>query len=67
MTPLEADRILRDWVAARDELRDAELQAVANALFLEETFGVSLSDVDIDPSVIGSVSGMRAVIARHLG
>lgn len=67
MRHLEADRVLADWVATIDEGLDPGLRAVANALFLEDTFGIVLSDSEIDPATIGEVDGMRAVLARHGG
>jgi len=67
MGRLEADQILGDWVATIDEGLDPGLQAVSNALFLEETFGISLTDAEIDHAVIGNLAGMRDVLARHSG
>jgi hypothetical protein len=67
MTRLEADRVLADWVATIDEGLDPGLRAVANALFLEDIFGIVLSDREIDPATIGEVDGMRAVLVRHGG
>lgn len=61
----EADQILRDWFATTTAGSDPELQAVSNAVFLEETFGVTLTDAEIDLAVIGTVAGMQSVLARH--
>lgn len=63
----EADQILADWVAAVDESLDSDLRTVSNALFLEETFGISLTDAEIDVAHIGTLAGMRSVLARHRG
>jgi hypothetical protein len=64
MTPDRADRILHEYDASRDPAGDPELDAVKTALFLEDVFGITLSDAEIDPDVLGTAAGIRAVLER---
>jgi hypothetical protein len=63
----ETRRILEEWLDTIDDELDPPLQAVSTALFLEETFGIVLTDAEIDFAVIGTLSGMLSVLARHRG
>lgn len=67
MTPGEVDRILQEWIDSRDETLEPELAAVCTALFLEDTFDVTLNDIQIDPSVLGTLGGMRSVLSGSIG
>lgn len=66
MNRVDIDSILEDYMVSHDRSGDPELDAVAAALFLEETFGITLSDADIDPSVLGTQVSMRSLVARSL-
>lgn len=66
MNRIDIDSILEDYMVSRDRSGDPELEAVSAALFLEETFGITLSDADIDLSVLGTHLGMRSLVARSL-
>jgi hypothetical protein len=63
----ETRQVLEEWLDTIDEGLDPALQAVSTALFLEETFGIVLTDAEIDCAVIGTLSGMLSVLARHCG
>jgi alpha-D-ribose 1-methylphosphonate 5-phosphate C-P lyase len=63
----ETRQVLEEWLDTIDEGLDPALQAVSTALFLEETFGIVLTDAEIDCTVIGTLSGMLSVLARHCG
>lgn len=65
MRPQDADRVLAEWDASRDRSLSPELQAVETALFLEDTFGIDVPEESIDPGPLGTVDGMRALLAHH--
>jgi hypothetical protein len=48
-------------------VEDPQLAAVETAIFLEDAFDLVLTDDDIDPAVLGSVAGLRALVARRTG
>lgn len=58
------DEILWEWADSQDRTLAPELQAVSTALFLEETFGVTLRDAQIDPLHLGTVDAMKSTLAR---
>lgn len=60
------ERVLRDYHAARRPGADQELEAVRAAIMLEDAFGITLSDADIDP-VLANPSAAAAVVARLKG
>lgn len=62
MTPDLADEILRDYEALRDPDADPELEAVKAAIFLEDAFGITLSEPEIRRGVLGTTAGMRALV-----
>lgn len=66
MRPEFVDAALEEYALLRDPAGDPELEAVKAAIFLEDVFGVTLTDVQIAPEVIGSADGMRSVVTgRH--
>lgn len=65
MTPSQVGRLLHEYEASRDRAGDPELEAVRAAVFLEDVFGIALSDAEIDPDVLGTEDGMRAVVLRR--
>ena len=62
MRPVLADAALEDYARLRDPAGDPELEAVKAAIFLEDVFGVTLTDAQIAPDVIGSDAGMRSLV-----
>lgn len=66
MTPSQAEEILREYDAARDPAGDPELEAVKAAVFIEDAFGITLSDSEIDHDVLGTRAGMRAIVMSRL-
>lgn len=60
------ERVLRDYHDARRPGTDQELEAVRAAIMLEDAFGITLSDADIDP-VLANPSAAAAVVARLKG
>ncbi len=66
MRPDFVDAALEDYAGLRDPAGDPELEAVKAAIFLEDVFGVTLTDAQIAPDVIGSPAGMRSLVTdRH--
>jgi len=60
-------RVLRDYDAWRRPDTDPELEAVRVAILLEDIFGITLSDAEIDPSVLADSSAVTALVARLQG
>ena len=58
------EQILRDHAALRRGDADPELDAVRTAILLEEVFGVTLSDAEIDPAALADLSAVAALVAR---
>lgn len=67
MTPDIVDQVLRDYDALRRPDTDPELAAIRIAIFLEDTFEVTLSDADIDLAVLADASALAALVARLRG
>jgi hypothetical protein len=60
-------QVLRDYAALRGGDTDPELEAVRAAVLIEDVFGVTLSDAEIDPAVLGDASAVAALLARLRG
>lgn len=67
MTGEQAYLILQEFAALRDPAAEPEQEAVKAALFLEDVFGVTLSDAQIDPEVLHDPEAMLALVAPGLG
>jgi hypothetical protein len=65
VTPAQAEQVLREYETVRNPAGDPELEAVKAAVFLEDVFGVTLDEAEIDPGLLGSEAGMRAVLGRR--
>lgn len=61
------DRALAEYARLRDPEGDRHLEAVKAAIFLEDVFHVVLREEQIDPDLLGTAEGMRAVLARAGG
>jgi len=61
------EQVLRDYNALRRPGTDPELEAVRAAVLLEDVFGVTLSDAEIDPAVVADPSAVAALVARRRG
>jgi hypothetical protein len=61
------DQILLEYDSVRDPAGDPELEALKAAVFVEDVFGIVLSDDEIDPEQLGSSGAMRAFVIRRLG
>lgn len=56
------DRLLVEWEGARDRSVPEHLQVVETAMFMEDTFRVTVPDALIGPHLL-SLDGMRSVLA----
>ena len=65
--PAHVDRALAEYARLRDPDGDRHLEAVKAAIFLEDVFHVVLREEQIDPELLGTAEGMRAVLARAGG
>lgn len=61
------EQILRDYDALHRPGTDPELEAVRGAILLEDVFGVTLSDAEIDPAVFADAPTVVALVARLRG
>ncbi len=59
-----AAQILRDYGALRQPGTDPELAAIRAAILLEDVFGITLPDAEIDPAVLTGPAALAAVAAR---
>ena len=60
-------QVLRDYAALRRGDADPGLEAVCTAILIEDVFGVTLSDADIDPAVLTDPPAVAALVARLRG
>jgi phosphopantetheine--protein transferase-like protein len=57
-------QILRDYQASRGPQADPELEAVCVAILLEDVFGITLSDAEIDPVLLADSSAVVDLVTR---
>ena len=60
-------QVLHDYAALRGGDADPELEAVRAAILIEDVFGVTLSDAEINPAVLADASAVAALLARLQG
>ena len=63
----EVEQVLCDYAALRRGDTDPELEAVRTAILIEDVFGVTLSDAEINPAVLADASAVSALVARLRG
>ena len=63
MTTAEVDRILRESVHLADATDDPQLRALRMAIFIEDVFGLTLSDDQLASGVLGDSTALRALLA----
>ena len=61
------EQIFRDYDALHRPDTDPELEAVRAAIMLEDVFGVTLSDAEIDPAALADSSAVAVLLARLQG
>jgi hypothetical protein len=67
MTAADPDRILAEFAELRVADPDPELAAVRMAMVVEDVFGVTLSDEQIDAAVLGDPTAVRRLLAASAG
>lgn len=60
------DELLDELYALWRTSGDAVLDAVLVAIFVEDAFGVTLSDAEIDPACLSDRAAVRGTLQRHL-
>jgi hypothetical protein len=61
------EQVLRDHADLRRGDTDPELEAVRAAILIEDVFGVTLTDAEIDPVVLADASATAALVVRLRG
>ena len=61
------EQVLTDYDALRRLGTDPELEAVRAAIMLEDVFGITLSDAEIDPGVLADSPAVAALVADLRG
>jgi hypothetical protein len=61
------EQVLNDYAALHRGDTDPELEAVRTAILIEDVFGVTLSDAEINPAVLADSSAVAALVARLQG
>jgi hypothetical protein len=61
------EQVLADYAAWHRCDADPELAAVHTAILIEDVFGVTLSDAEINPAVLAGASAVAALVARLQG
>jgi hypothetical protein len=61
------DARINEYRDFRPEPGDDELVLLESALFLEEAFGILLSDEEITPAALGTHDSMRRLVIQKLG
>ena len=59
------DVVLDEFYALWTPSDDPVLDAVATAVFVEDAFGVTLRDDEIDAAHLGDADAVRATLQRH--
>ena len=62
-----AEQVLADYVASRRGDVDPELEAVRGAILIEDVFGITLPDGDIDPAMFADAAALAALVGRLAG
>jgi hypothetical protein len=62
VTAVRPDRILAEFARLRDAESDPALEAVRTALLVEDVFGFTLSDGQINSETLGDAEALRNLI-----
>lgn len=63
----EVEQVLCEYAVLRRGDIDPELDAVRAAILIEDVFGVTLTETEIDPAVLADPPALAAVLARLRG
>ncbi len=61
------DEVLDEFFALWTPSADPVLDAVKAAIFVEDAFGITLPDAEIDQAHLGSRAAARRTVTRHGG
>ena len=61
------DTLVDDFFASRLVPVDSELEQVEVAMYLEECFGLRISDAEIAPETLGSPEAIRQFLRAKIG
>jgi hypothetical protein len=67
MEKRELEILLTDYSALATRSDDPELVAIGAALFIEQTFGIALSDSDISAENLGAPESVRRFVLERRG
>lgn len=59
------EQVLGELDELRDPNADPELEAVKAAILLEDSLGITLTDADIDPAVLGDRSSVARLVEHR--
>lgn len=62
MTTVRPDSVLAEFARLRDADPDPALEAVRTALLVEDVFGITLSDSQIDPATLTDPASLRNLV-----
>jgi hypothetical protein len=62
----EREILLDDYFSLPSKVQDPDLVAIEAALFIEQAFGLELSDGEISPATLGSEDAVRRLVASRL-
>ena len=65
LEPGRVEEILRELEQLREPDLDPQLDAVRTALTLEAILGITLTDDEIDPAVLGDAASVTELVARR--
>jgi hypothetical protein len=62
----QVEKILTEYEAGRIQPNESELAAVETAIFLEDAFGIVLTEDEIDPMLLGHPDAVRRLVTGKL-
>jgi hypothetical protein len=62
----QVEKVLSEYEELKGSTGDPELDAVGAAIFLEDAFGIVLSEAEIDPAGLADPSAVRRLVAAKL-
>lgn len=61
------DQVLAEYEHQRKAHADPALEAVRTAIFVEDVFGITLRDDQIDPAVLTDPAALRVLVSSAAG
>lgn len=66
MTITVIDRLITEFAHLADPKMEPALEAVRMAILLEDVVGISLTDDQIDPAIMGDPAAIRSLLTESL-